>query len=189
MEVLTKNETQLRFNELCDKVKQGCLFIYPTDTIYGIGCDATNEKAVAKLREVKGDRPTKAFSIIPPSQEWIKKNCEVDEKTQEWLGKLPGPFTIITPLKNKQTVAPNVAPDKDTIGIRIPDHWINKLVEKYDIPIITTSANKSGEPFMTKLENLDKDVEKAVEFMIYEGEKEARPSRIVNPARDEVRER
>ena len=186
MEILTKSELQLRFNEFINKIKEGAIFIHPTDTIYGIGCNALNEKAVKKVREIKS-RPDMPLSIWVPSKEWIKKNCTLNNS--KWINQLPGPFTLILKLKDKKVVAKSVAPGKDTIGVRYPDHWFTKVVEKLDIPLITTSANKAGEKFMTSLENLDSEIKKEIDFMIYEGEKEARPSKIVNIEKEEIKER
>ena len=157
-------------------VREGCLFIHPTDTIYGIGCDATNFDAVKKVREVKG-RSERPFSVIAPSKEWIKENCVVSEK---WLGKLPGPYTLILKLKNKSCIAKNVNMGLKTLGVRLPDHWINMDIKELNVPIVTTSANKTGGNFMTSADDLDDGIKSKTEFMIYEGEKHGRPSKIVD---------
>ena len=187
MEVLTKTEAELRIKEIVKRIKAGIIFIHPTDTIYGLGCNALDQKAVKKLRELKA-RPHEPLSIWVPSVNWIKKNCDT-KKAKEWLDKLPGPYTIIIPLKNKTTVAKNVAPGLKAIGVRYPEHWFGKIVQKLRIPIITTSANKAGQPFMTSLGNLDPEIAAGVEFMIDEGEKKARPSKLINLIKDEIKER
>ncbi|PIN87370.1 threonylcarbamoyl-AMP synthase [Candidatus Woesearchaeota archaeon CG10_big_fil_rev_8_21_14_0_10_32_24] len=184
MEILTEIELRIRFEEIVEKIEQGAIFIHPTDTIYGLGCNALDEKAVEKIREIK-ERPDTPLSVWVPSKEWIQKNC----MNHKWVDKLPGPYTLIMPIKNKKCVAASVTKEKKTLGVRLPDHWFSKVVAKLGFPIVTTSANKTGEPFMTKLENLDSDIEKEVSFMIYEGEKEARPSKIVNVLKEEIEER
>ncbi len=189
MEILTKTELSLRFTEILSRINQGALFIYPTDTIYGIGCKATDAKAVQKVRELKRQRPTAPFSLCVPSLLWIEKNCVVDKKVKTWLQKLPGPYTLILKLKNKQAIAPNVAPAINTIGIRCPNHWFQQVVEKAGFPIISTSANRTGQPFMTSLENIDSEVEKVIDFMIYEGPKEGKPSKIIDVDKEEIKER
>ena len=189
MEVLTPTEVHVRFDEVADRVNQGDLFIYPTDTIYGVGCKATDTKATQKIREMKGQRPTAPFSIIVPSLKWVQANCLITKKAELWLQKLPGPYTLIIQLNNKKALASNAAPLVETIGIRYPDHWFAQVVKKLGFPIITTSANKTGEPFMTSLENLDPDVELFVDFVIYEGPKEGRPSKIIDVEKEEVKER
>jgi L-threonylcarbamoyladenylate synthase len=134
----------------------------------------------------RGDKP---FSIWVPSIKWIKENCVVDALTEKELDKLPGAYTFILKLKKKRIVANEVTFGKTTIGVRYPDHWFSKVVEKLGFPIVTTSANKTGEKFMTSLENLDKDIEKNVEFIIYEGPKEGKPSKIINLVEGTVKER
>lgn len=188
MEILTKTELRLRLDEFLEKISNGAVFIYPTDTIYGIGCNALNNRSVAKIRELKR-RESAPFSVWVPSKEWVKDNCVLDKFSKEAVDQLPGPLTLVLELKNKKSVADNVAPGIKTLGVRIPDHWFSKVVEKLDVPIVTTSANKTGKPFMTSVENLDPDIRESVEFMVYEGPKEGRPSKIINLVEEEVRER
>ena len=188
MEILTKNELKIRYSEFLNKVKEGALFVHPTDTIYGISCDATNEEAIKKIREAKG-RITNPLSIWVPSINWIKENCVLNKTSEEWLKKLPGPYTLIFKIKNKNAIAKNVNPGIDTIGIRFPNHWFQDIVKDLNTPIITTSANKAGEPFMTSLDNLDEAIKGKVAFLIYEGEKKARPSKIVDLTNGTVKER
>ncbi|HIJ11981.1 TPA: threonylcarbamoyl-AMP synthase, partial [Candidatus Woesearchaeota archaeon] len=187
IEVLTRAELEMRKEEILTKMRQGTIFIYPTDTIYGIGCVATNEEAVKKVRDIK-QRPSSPLSIWVPNMKWISTNCVITPSAAEWLGKLPGPYTLILPLDTENALAPNVT-NKNSIGIRLPAHWFHEFVQELGIPLITTSANITGHQFMTSLENLDSDVEKHVELMIYEGPKEARPSKIVHVDREEVLER
>jgi len=188
MEVFTQTELKLREEEILDKIKKGAVFIYPTDTIYGIGCNALDSKAVEKIRLLKG-RSEAPFSVWVPSKEWIENTCVVDAKVKESITLLPGPYTLIVHLKNKKAIAKNVVPKGDTLGVRIPDHWFGKIVATLGVPIVTTSANKTNHPFMTALENLDVDIEKEVDFMIYEGEKEGKPSKIINCVEGTVKER
>jgi len=177
MLVLTKEE--LSEEILLHTLQNSDIFIYPTDTIYGIGCDATDEKAVKKLREVKQMPKDKPLSIIAPSKNWIFDNCEITGKTQDWVDKLPGQYTLILKLKNKHAVAKGVT-FNDTIGVRIPEHWISDLVEDLGIPIVTTSANVSGETYMHNLDDLNEDLKKAAKFIIFEGEKKGSASTIVH---------
>ena len=178
MDIIYLDRLQSRKFELIGKIRNGAIFIYPTDTIYGMGCDATNYSAVEKLRKIK-NRPNAPFSIIVPDIEWIYENCYVDDEVEEWLSKLPGRYTLILKMKNPFAVATNVS-FNDTIGIRIPDHEIIKFLAETKKPIITTSVNKSSEDFMTSLDDLDEDIAKAVDFIIYDGVLEGTPSTIVD---------
>ncbi len=165
--------------ELANEIRNGIIFIYPTDTIYGIGCDATNTRAVKWIREIKR-RDAKPFSVIAPSKQWILKNCSVSAASKKWINKLPGPYTLILRLKNKKSIARAVNEGKDTLGVRIPKHWISLVASQLNRPIVTTSANLSGKPFMTSLANLDKSIKKKVDLILYEGPKKARPSTLVD---------
>ncbi len=186
MEILTKTELRKRLTEILEKIKGGAVFIHPTDTIYGIGCHALDRKAVREVRKLKQQQ--QPFSVWIPSLNWARENCVLSHEGIKWLKKLPGPYTIIVQLR-RRAVAEETNLGGDTLGIRQPDHWFGKVVEKLNIPIVTTSANRTGQPFMTSLENLDEEIKKGIDFMIYEGEKKGRPSKIVNLVERTVRER
>ncbi len=179
MITLTKTEFLLNKKKYMKDIAEGAIFVYPTDTIYGIGCSAINSRAVKKIRQMKG-RETNPFSVIAPSKEWIAKNCETNDKTQEWLDKLPGAYTIILNLSNKKAVAQEVNNNLGTLGVRVPDHWVSGFVEEFGFPIVTTSANKSGDNFMTTIDNLDDSIKAKVDFIIYEGPRKSHPSTLVN---------
>ena len=185
MLILSKKEVESQIDTIIAKIQSGAVFIHPTDTIYGLGCLASNEKAVAKIRKLK-QRPDTPFSIWVPSVEWIKQNAVVDTKT---IQKLPGPYTLIVILKKRDNIAKNVNPQGETQGIRYPYHWFGKIVAQIGQPIITTSVNKHAQPFMTSLEDLDPDIKKGVEFMIYEGKKVSKPSTIINVVEGSIKER
>ena len=108
---------------------------------------------------------------------------------KEWLKELPGPYTLILKPKDKNVVAKNVAPKKRTLGVRLPDHWFTNLVKDVQAPLVTTSVNKAGKMFMTDKDNLDPEIEKGVSFLIYEGEKKGRPSKVVDLVEGKIKER
>ena len=188
MKIISDAEVKIKLNEIKEKILKGSIFIHPTDTIYGISCDATNEKSVRKIREIK-NRPEAPLSIWVPSLKWVEENCELNDAATSALSKLPGPYTLIIPLKNKDAVAKSVTNGKNTIGIRFPEHWCSDLVKEVGVPIITTSVNKSNQPHMTRIENLDPDIKSTVDFCIYEGEKDGKPSKIINTVTNEVKKR
>ena len=189
MRVISKEEFEKQKDVIRTNLIENIpVFIYPTDTIYGIGCNALNKEAVEKIRSIK-QRKNNPFSVIVPSKEWIDEHCIVNENAKDWVKRLPGPYTLILKTK-KQCVAENVSPGLDTLGIRIPDHWFTNFVNEIDIPIISTSVNKSGTDFMTSLEDLDSEIKSKVDFIVYEGEKKARPSKIIDLTdKEEVIER
>jgi len=179
MRVLNKDEYRVNKLKIQQEIEQGAIFIHPTDTIYGIGCDATNSEAVTKIRQAK-QRKTQPFSIIAPSSKWVRENCEITPEIEKWIEKLPGPYTIIVKLKNSSSIAKEVIPNKKTLGIRRPDHWISELATEMNKPIVTTSANIVGHGFMTNLDNLNPSIKGKTSFILYEGEKKGKPSSIID---------
>lgn len=189
MKILNKEEFEQSEHSMLKELKKE-VFIYPTDSIYGIGCDATNPDLVSLVRELKNSN-TQPFSVIVPSKEWVRENCFVPPHAEEWLEKLGGlaridgeekTISLILNLKNKNAVASNVLQGFDSISIRMPDHWFTSFVSKLGVPIVTTSANPTGGNFMTKIENLHERVEAGVKYCIYEGEKHGSPSTLINLA-------
>ena len=97
----------------------------------------------------------------------------------KWIEKLPGPYTLILKVRNN-AVAKEVNLNLSTLGIRIPDHWFSSFVSKLEVPVVTTSANKASDDFMTSLDDLDMDIKSSVDFIIYEGKKKGKPSKIID---------
>jgi L-threonylcarbamoyladenylate synthase len=161
--------------DFAEDIKNGATFIYPTDTIYGLGCDATNLDSVNLIRKIKYRDKDKPISIIAPSIEWIKEHCIVDD---ELLKKyLPGPYTLI--LKKKDPEFLNHISSNDSLGIRIPDCEFTKLVEAAKVPFVTTSVNFVGEPFAIKISDIDHKIIDSVDIVIGVGKLDGRPSTIV----------
>lgn len=181
MHVITKDELKHQREHFKRRIMSGEIFIHPTDTIYGLGCHAFDEECVDKIKTIKKRPKEKPFSIIAPSKDWIREHCHVDEAVEEWLNRLPGPYTLILKLKN-DALSGNVNGNSDSIGVRIPDHWISQAVAEIGVPIVTTSANVRGHEFMTSLENISSELKSKVNFTIYEGEIHGSPSTIVNLA-------
>ena len=187
MNTITKDEFSRSKHDYGKDIINGVVFIHPTDTIYGIGCNAMSCDAVNKLRTIKQqkDRP---LSVIAPSIEWIKENCDSPNRIEmrRWLKKLPGPYTLILTLKNSDAVCSETNLGNGTLGVRIPDHWMSDIAAKLNIPLITTSANIAGKDYMTGIDTLDKAIASKVAFILYEGEKEGHASTIINLSGKEV---
>ena len=183
MKILTKKEIEAKKEFYIEEIKKGKIFIYPTDTIYGIGCNALNSRAVLKIREIK-NRETKPFSIIAPSKKWILKNCFVDNLAKKWLDKLPGAYTLILRLKNKEVIAKEVNNNSDTLGVRIPANLFAEFISEINIPFITTSVNLSGEKPINSLEDLKEEMKKSVDYFIDDGELKNPPSKIIDLAQE-----
>ena len=174
--VIDKKYVEDHRQEFINSMKDGSVFIYPTDTIYGLGCNALLGNSVTKIRLLK-QREIKPLSIIAPGQNWIRKMCRIDYAAEEHLSNLPGPYTLILNLQYHKAVHEEVNPlENGTLGVRIPDHWFTKLIQEAEIPFITTSVNISGAPYMTSLETLDETIKNNVDFIIYEGENRGKES-------------
>jgi L-threonylcarbamoyladenylate synthase len=188
MQVITKEEYKVRSKEnvarmrVLKGVSEGQLFIYPTDTIYGLGCNALNSESVRRLRDAKQRRDL-PLSVLAPSKDWIRANFEVTPEVEEWLGKLPGPHTLMLKLRNKDAVAPEVHAGTHRIGVRIPDHWFSKIAEALDIPLVISSANVAGKAYMTSLDDLDPELGKKLDFVLYEGDKDNKTGQVVDLTR------
>lgn len=147
--------------DIVKEILKGKIFIYPTDTIYGVGCDATNIDSVNKIKELKGREKDKPLSVIAPSLKWIQENLITDCDLSKYF---PGPYTIILKKKNPDFL--KWVSSSDSLGIRIPASSFTKEIEKSSAPFITTSINLSGEPFALNLEDIKPEIKEKVDFII-----------------------
>ena len=154
-------------NEAAEIIKQGKIVVFPTETVYGIGTNGLDEQAIKKLYEVKQRPFNKPISLLVSSMDMVneiaKDITEVEYKIMEKF--FPGPLTII--LKKKDIVPDIVTAGQDTVGVRMPSGEIaRKLVEMSGVPIATPSANITGEPSGTNLQEIKKKFEGKVDFFI-----------------------
>ena len=184
MKVYSKEEFFVNKKDLFKKISGDATFIHPTDTIYGLGCNAANEEAVKDLRKIK-QQFDRAFSVIAPSKEWILENCEVPEEHRAQLDKLPGPFTFILNLRRPNVVANSTNLGRDNLGVRIPNHWFSEVATELNLPIVTSSANIVGKAPFTHMEDLDSSISKSISFAVYEGPKKGQPSTIIDLTKKE----
>jgi len=180
MEIINKTKFLENEDFFLSEIEKGKIFVYPTDTIYGIGCDATNSESIKRIREIKM-RDNKPFSVIVPNKTWIKDNCVINFLAGKWINKLPGRYTLILKLKNLNVVArKELLGDFYTLGIRIPDNWFAEIIEKFGKPFVTTSVNLAGREYLTSIEDLDPNIKAKIDYIIDEGKLENLPSKIVD---------
>lgn len=143
----------------------GKLIIYPTDTLYGLGANALDEKAVGKVVAAKGREGSKPISIIVSELEMMRKYAELSDEVSINLQQLlPGPFTAI--LKAKPGLPKPIAPD-GKVGVRIPHHiFITTVVRRLQFPITATSANLSGAKDPARLEDVPEKMRKSAAAII-----------------------
>jgi len=136
-------------------LENGDIIIYPTDTLYGFGVDATNTKAIEKLNKLKNRQSP--LSIIVSSIQDIEKYGLFKNQYKKMIKKIfPGPFTILID-SLKSDLSPLVNPNSKYIGIRIPNYQFPiQIVELLEKPIITTSVNKNGEPSLNNIIDMKK---------------------------------
>jgi L-threonylcarbamoyladenylate synthase len=150
------------------------IFIYPTDTIYGIGCDAENKVLVKKIRVIK-NRDNSPFSVIAPSINWILENCEADKN--QVMKYLPGPYTLILKKKKKEFLS-HVS-ENEFLGVRIPNHEFTKILQKLEKPIITTSVNLKSEKPANKITEINPKIIEQIKIIINAGELSGKPSTLI----------
>ena len=159
------------------------IVIYPTDTVYGIGCNAENEKLVEKIYKIKKRDREKPLSVIAPGFEWILENFECNKNI---IGKfLPGAYTLILRKKHADFLK-SVAPG-NSAGIRIPAHLISKVIEAINIPFVTTSANISGRKPPASVEEIEKDLLESADLIIDGGKLPGKPSTIIDLTGEEIK--
>jgi L-threonylcarbamoyladenylate synthase len=137
--------------EVVDVMKKGGLIIYPTETSYGIGTDATNIKSIEKIYGIKGRDPSKSIPVLVSSLSMIKKYGVITKDTEKLVKKfMPGPLSIV--VKKKRPVSDA---NQESISFRISSHPVaSKLVESLKKPMTTTSANVSGQPSIYEIKKV-----------------------------------
>lgn len=169
--------------EKCVEVlKAGGLILYPTDTVWGIGCDATNEAAVEKVYNLKRSEDKHSMLCLMRDADMIVR----------YVNRAPGiafevmelsdkPLTAILP--GAVGVAPNLIPEAKTLGVRVPQHeFCQALLRKFGKPIVSTSANISGEPTAKRLKDVAQEIIDGVDYVVhprFEGKPTLKPSSII----------
>lgn len=170
--------------EIVDEILGGSIIIYPTDTIYGIGCNALIDDAVKKIFRIKKRPETMPLSVIAPSFEWISRHCDVEmDIVRKYL---PGPYTLIVKKKDKNFLCA-VSSGRDTVGVRIVKHPIMKYIEMGGVPVVTTSVNVSGCEPICDVKNIPEDISRFVDVAIDDGVIPGKPSKIVDLSDEEER--
>jgi tRNA threonylcarbamoyl adenosine modification protein (Sua5/YciO/YrdC/YwlC family) len=160
-------------DEIADVLRAGGVALLPTDTIYGLHALATDAEAVARIRSMKERGDQKPFVIIASSVEQLERLCVTipDALRNIW----PAPLTAI------------LASGETTIAARIPDlSWLRALLDRTG-PLVSTSANRSGEPPITTPEMLANDLRDSLDALLDAGPREGQPSTIVDFTGDEPR--
>ncbi len=163
----------------CSVLKNGGVIVYPTDTLYGFGCDAKNESAIEKINTIKGRKAP--MSVLAPNREIAAKWMNIPKHDKNIvLEKLGGSTTIIVPVKVGIT-SPSITGDNHTLGVRIPDHkFCQKLSEAYPNPITTTSVNRTRQEPFTNPGKILSEFSREIDLIIEDGLIEGSGSTIYN---------
>ncbi len=167
LKINANNPEKDKIKTAVNVLKRGGTVVYPTDTVYGIGANIFDAKAVQKVYQVKERSPLKPISACVSKIENIHKIAYMDENTEKMIEKiLPGPFTVI--LKKKKSVPSILTSGRDKIGVRIPDSKVCMELSN-TFPITTTSANISGEKIPESLDGILKQLDGGVDLILDAG--------------------
>lgn len=190
LEINADNPHERKINQVVEALEAGEVIIYPTDTVYGIGCDIFNQKAVEKICRLRGLDPKKArlsFICSDISQIATFAN-QIDNETFKMMRRnLPGPFTFV--LKSNNTVPKLFKNKKRTIGVRIPNNKIVlAIVEKLGRPILTASLKSDDEilEYFTDAYDIHEDLGNEVALVIDGGVSKNMPSTVVDCTKDDA---
>ena len=166
----------------CKVLREGGVILYPTDTIWGLGCDATNEAAVKRIFDIKRRADSKAMLVLAGSEVQIERHVEqVPEVAWQLLEVADKPLTIIYP--QARGVAPSLVAEDGSIGIRLThERFSNSLCMQLKRPIVSTSANFSGSPAPQSFGQIDKQLLTCVDYVVKYRQNEtaqATPSSII----------
>ena len=172
-----ENETAVEL--ACSILNNGGVIVYPTDTLYGFGCDAKNESAIEKINAIKGRKAP--MSVLAPNRKIAAKWMNISQNDKNIvLEKLGGSTTIIVPVKGGIT-SPSITGDKQTLGLRIPDHkFCQKLSKAYPHPITTTSVNRTSQKPLTNPKKILSEFASEIDLIIDDGIIEGSGSTIYN---------
>jgi len=173
-----------KIERVVEILKSGGVLVYPTDTIYGLGCDIFNKSAVEKIYKLKGRDRKKPLSIICSDIKEAAKYAIIQDYAYRLMKKtLPGPYTFV--LKARSEIPKTFLPKNRTVGIRIPKNRIClEIAKKLENPIITTSLNISGQKVMTSPNELSKELANKIDIIIDVGELPKQPSSIIDLSED-----
>ncbi len=163
-------------------LRSGGIILYPTDTVWGLGCDATNAAAVQRIYDLKRSVNKKSMLVL----------CASPDMVVRYVNRAPGiafevmelatsPLTLILP--GAVGVAENLIPDEGTLGVRVPDHaFCQRMLRGLGRPIVSTSANLTGEATPTSLQEVAREIVEGVDFVVdprFEGKPTRKASSIV----------
>lgn len=179
---MDEKKLEQEINNTLEVLNKNGIILYPTDTIWGIGCDATNYKAVEKINKIKKRTKDKNFIVLIDDIKKLNNYVEnIPEILYDLIESIDTPLTIIYPYAKNLTK--NVIAKDNSIGIRITkDVFCKKLIQLFGKPIVSTSANISGEENPIYFNKISKDIINSVDYVVdlfHDRIKEIKPSTII----------
>lgn len=158
-------------------LREGGTLLYPTDTVWGLGCDATNPEAVARIFEIKRRAESKSLVLLACDLDMVAKYVkEIPSIAIDLVEVNDAPMTIIYPEAragepgapgDRWHLAYNAVAEDGSVGIRIPlNDWCKELIFKLGRPLVSTSANVSGEPTPLRFSDIPQEIKEAVDFVV-----------------------
>ncbi len=171
------DEYKIALREAADVIKKGGVILYPTDTIWGLGCDATNEDAVQRIYQIKKRSESKSMLILIDSDAKLPGLVqEVPAIAYDLIDAAVNPLTIIYP--KGRNVAPSLLPEEQTIGIRITRETFSQaLCKAVRVPLVSTSANISGTPAPSVFADITDEIKNAVDYIVPLRQQETIPAK------------
>lgn len=150
----------------CEVLQAGGIILYPTDTIWGIGCDATNEAAVQRIYQLKQRADNKAMLVLIDNEVKLETYVsEVPDIAWELINVAYKPLTIIYP--KARNLAPNLLADDGSVGIRVThEEFSRRLCQTYRKPLVSTSANISGELSPANFDEVSETIRAGVDYIV-----------------------
>lgn len=159
-------------NLLAETVRNGGVILYPTDTVWGLGCDATNAEAVQKIYELKNRPADKALIILVESEKRLQQLVDVPAMAWEIMDLSEKPVTIV--YENCRALPAEVKAADGSVAIRLTKNtFCRQLISKINAPLVSTSANLSGQPAVVTLEQVNPILKNGVDAVAEPGMTEA----------------
>lgn len=187
---------------IVDYLKRGQVITYPTDTIYGLGCDARDAIAIEKIKKIKNQKDNKPMLVLVSDYEMLKKYCVVDVEQEKYLQKILWPRGINPPhpplqggqnqavarrpvtviLENRKNLPDELTGGLDSLAVRLPkNEFLIKIISKAGFPIVSTSLNITGQPPLKNARKLEQYFDELPDLAVDAGEcKRTKPSRLVD---------
>jgi len=185
IQIHPKNPQIRNLKAASEVLQNGGLLVYPTDSVYGLGCDLLNKNAVEKIYRIKGNDKRKLLSFICSDLKGISEYAYVSNAAYKVMRHLlPGPYTFIL---NATKQVPKILLEKlKTVGIRVPDNAVCQgLLSEFGRPIISTSACMAGQDFLNDPDQIESTFEKLADLFLDSGPGGLEPSTVIDFTQDE----